>query len=433
MNSPIKYQSAAYIPFERTGTGHNILVTRQMHAYLSDMQGQMSKPGDTQYYATAIINAVNSLRASSSPMNSSVSAGSPTRRKVRYNGFEIEYDVNGDYYGGNQTDVIIISILPVDQTDNIVDRSGLWNLSYDQRGGWTASEQPVQSVLAFKNRSKSIKEPLRVGINGHCDGLRHAALIMPYHISKGNEEKLRSEDLGLFYVPTEDSDLKAGWTYLKKLGNSRLDKKSKDAVGVLSQLMKEAHENKLYVEWTSHRGGSQILTEAMKQLSETYGIYNLEERQSVFLSDYSSDYVECDRTRRKLNMHIQKGSWLNSNKGIAQIASGSLFGLRDLQYKKDELVRSPADERIGRGFLLARDTFNFAKDPYALAGAVGAAVVANGISGGLAVTLLSAAAAALATKAPNIAINSVPSLNEGFHTKDQPYIEAGKKIHKLIS
>ncbi|WP_300424431.1 hypothetical protein [uncultured Thalassolituus sp.] len=62
---------------------------------------------------------------------------------------------------------------------------------------------------------------------------------------------------------------------------------------------------------------------------------------------------------------------------------------------------------------------------------IGAAVVTNGISGGLAVTLLSAAA--IATKAPNIAINSVPSLNEGFHTKDQPYIEAGKKIHKLIS
>jgi hypothetical protein len=63
---------------------------------------------------------------------------------------------------------------------------------------------------------------------------------------------------------------------------------------------------------------------------------------------------------------------------------------------------------------------------------IGLAVVKNGISGGLAVTLQSAAAA-LATKTPNIAINSVPSLNEGFHKKDQPYIENGKTIHKLIS
>ncbi|MEQ3694824.1 MAG: PAAR domain-containing protein [Thalassolituus sp.] len=64
-------------------------------------------------------------------------------------------------------------------------------------------------------------------------------------------------------MPVDHSAVKAGWSFLSKLGNSKLDKSGKESSGILAELMKESHDRNLYVDWTSHRGGPQILTEAM--------------------------------------------------------------------------------------------------------------------------------------------------------------------------
>ena len=441
MNSPIKYQSAAYTPYNSTGIGHTIRANEETQKKLEKYRQISQDPSSQGYHALAITNAINTLRSSTCPLNSFVKNGSSSRRCIQFSGFEIEYDVNGEYYGGVQSDVIIIDIRPLIQDRDDIKRAALWEVTHDDRDGWVAATQPSVSITAFSQQSSSIDSPIRIGINGYCDGIDHAARMLPIHINRGKEPNKTQEEnnsYGLFYVPVDQSALKAGWSFLRKLGNSKLDKSGKESSGILSALMKEAYDNGLYVDWTSHRGGSQILTEAMKSLLIQYPNINLAGKQKIFLSDYTSSYVEADRARRSLGMDVtSESNWKNTGGGFAQIAGGNHFGLEDIRYANDERKRSPADENIGRLAVMGEDIAKSAYGIYGAGFALGTFVSTYGLSAAAATTIIGGLTAGLTTKGiwdtSKAALASIPSLNEDFDPKNRSTLELSRKISKVLS
>jgi hypothetical protein len=429
--------STQFTPYQSTGTGHTIRADGAMQSKLNQYQSMSQTPSSKGYHALAIVNAVNSLRASTSPLNSFIKNNSPTRRCVQCSGFEIEYDVNGEYYGGIQSDVVIIDIRPITQNSNNLKRSGLWRVTYDDDKGWHSQKKPIESITALSAKSSSIESPIRIGINGYCNGISHASRILPKHISRGKkseEDKLKGTDYGLFYVPGDQSAVKSGWSFLRKLGNNKLDKSGKESSGILAALMKEAHDNGLYVDWTSHRGGSQILTEAMKSLLIQYPSINLNGKQKIFLSDYTSSYVEADRARRSLGMNVtSESNWRNAGNGFAQIAGGSRFGIEDIRYSNDERRRAPADENLGRLAIIGEDLAKSAYGVYGAGFALGTFVSTYGISAAAASMIITCLTAKGVWDTSKAALSSVPSLNENFDTKNRSMLELSRKIHKAMS
>ncbi|MDK2779390.1 MAG: hypothetical protein KYX62_17235 [Pseudomonadota bacterium] len=424
-------------PYGNKGAGRVLLASENMHGILKGFKDMSEQASATGYHALAVTRAIESLRSSTVPLNSFVKNGNPSRRCLQQSGFEIEYELCGDYYGGHQTDVLIMDVRPIVQTRDDAHRSALWDVTYDEDEGWQTGERPTESIKKFSSLSKSIDNPIKVGINGYCDGLQHAAKLLPLHISQGqkNEEiKLRATGYPLFYVPSDKSAAKAGWKFLKKLGNTRLDKEGKEAAGVLASIMKEAHDNGLFVEWTSHRGGSHILTEAMKSLSKNNPGIDLQGRQKVFLSDFTSSYAETDRARRALGMAIEPGkTWYNSNSGLAQTIGGRQLGIADLEYSMDELSRSPENEKLGRGILMCGKVASSAKSAFKGGAALGgmAYIIANyGFSASAATALISSITVATVAKVGKTGLASIPSLNEGYNSDaGKALIEATKKMH----
>lgn len=424
-------------PYGNKGAGRVLLASENMHGILKGFKDMSEQASATGYHALAVTRAIESLRSSAVPLNSFVKNGNPSRRCLQSSGFEIEYELCGDYYGGQQTDVLILDIRPVMQTRDDAKTPALWLAQHDRSEGWTTEEKPTESISRFSNQSLSIDDPIKVGINGYCDGLAHAAALLPAHIAKGQqllEDKLKASGYPLFYVPSDKSTIKSGWKFLKKLGNTKLDKEGKEAAGILASLMKEAHESKLYVEWTSHRGGSQILTEAMKSLSKNNPGIDLQGRQKVFLSDFTSSYAETDKARRSLNMAIEPGkTWFNSNPGIAQSLGGRQLGLADIEYSIDELSRSPENEKLGRGILMCGKVASSAKNAFKGGAALGgmAYIIANyGFSASAATALISSITVATVAKVGKTGLASIPSLNEGYNSDaGKALIEATKKMH----
>ena len=431
------YNSAEYTPYQSTGVGHTIRANGSMQNTINQYQSMSQQPSSTGYHALAIVNAVNGLRASSSPLNSFVKNGSSTRRCIQCFGFEIEYDVNGEYYGGMQSDVVIIDIRPFVQDRDDVKRAALWQVTDVPDKGWIIPKKPTESITALPTHSNSVESPIHIGINGYCDGIEHAGRMLPKHISRGKkveEEKLKASGYGLFYVPVDHSAVKAGWNFLSKLGNSKLDKSGKESSGILAALMKEAHDRNLYVDWTSHRGGSQILTEAMKSLLNQYPGISFNGKQKIFLSDFTSSYVEADRARRVIGMDVTtEAKWHNSTSGVAQIAGGKHFGLEDIRYANDERKRAPTDENIGRLALIGEAVIKSGYGVYGGGIALGTFVSTYGISAAAAYAIIGGLTAKGLYGASKTGLASIPSLNEEFPSKDGSVIELSRKVSKAFS
>lgn len=199
---------------------------------------------------------------------------------------------------------------------------------------------------------------------------------------------------------------------------------SKNA-SILAAYMYEAHTKKITIDWTAHRGGSYVLTEAMKLLAKK-GI-DLEKRQSIYFSDTTTNHATADKYRRKLNMDISEAKWVNSGHGIGQLVGGNLLGLSDIRNGLVVLKKDTALSEIpGKSFRLSNNV---------------AALMAknNGVQAALSMLIsgaagVSAASAFAVLKIITIAASSVPGLtNKHQASADQALAELmHKSFGKLL-
>ena len=410
-------------PYGQTGNGRTILVNAQHQQLLNSLE-QLSKSASSEgYHAQAVTKAINNLRGCASPINSFVRDGNPSRRCIVFSGFEIEYDLNS-YYGGPQTDVEIVEIRFTPQTKHKVKKAALWQTSYQAgRDQWITAEQPEAELKGNMKVPGNEDKPIKVGINGYCDNLDHAAGMLPEHIARGEKAalgRLRKSGYQLFYVPQTGASLKAGWQFLRDLG--RTNSSDLQAARILAEHMKEAHERGLHVEWTSHRGGSKVLTQAMKLLAKRNA--NLAGKQKIFLSDHTSSHFEADVARRAVGMDTDDSKWHNATPGMAQLIGGRTFGAADLSCSINELLYHT--QKTERGGKMLETLINGKKTlKSAAAAGTSVAVLVNTLG------VSAAFASAVVSTLGSMALASVPSLNEGYHKG--PAEPAKQLANKLFS
>lgn len=422
-NTPAPANFSGLKPYGRSDNGRTILANAQHQQFLNGLE-QLSKSASSEgYHAQAAVKAVNNLRGCASPVNSFIKDGNPNRRCIVFSGFEIEYELNS-YYGGPQTDVEIVDIRLTPQTKDRVKKAALWRTSYQTaRDQWIAADQPEAEIKGDAEMPGNGDKPIKVGINGYCDNLDHAAGMLPEHIARGEKAalgKLRKSGYQLFYVPQGGSSLKAGWKFLRDLG--RTSSSDLQAAHILAGHMKEAHQRGLHVEWTSHRGGSKVLTQAIKLLAK--GNINLAGKQKIFLSDHTSSHFEADIARRAVGMDTDDSKWHNATPGLAQLIGGRAFGAADLSCSINELLyHTPREERAGKML----ETVINGKKTFKSAAAAGTsvAVLVNTLG------VSAAFASALVSTLGSMALASVPSLNEGYHKG--PADPAKQLANKLLS
>ncbi|WP_299591397.1 hypothetical protein [uncultured Microbulbifer sp.] len=321
------------------------------HQQLLDNFRQLSTQQSSEgFHAQTLIKAVNSLRGPASPVNSMLKPNSPTRRLLVAGGFEIEYELNS-YYGGCQTDVEIVDIRMAMEDAREERRSALWSIEHRSGDQWVQGGADPKLQLEPSPKMAGKKEsPIKVGVNGHSEDLAHAATALGKRMARGDEGKKASLEytgFQLLYVPSGSSALVNEWVSIKSLGLNGTDEQRR-ASRVLAQHMYEAHEKQLYVEWTAHKHGAWVLTEAMQQLAHKK--VNLEERQKIFLSDASSSHLVADRARHAIKMDTKDSTWHNISPGPAQLVGGLHFGVGPLLCLADELRhRTSKDEMLGKG------------------------------------------------------------------------------------
>jgi hypothetical protein len=275
-------------PYGSQSSGRQILADKETQNMFKELELKSKEPSSTGYHALSIISAVNNLRSSAVPVSSFVRNGAPSTRCVVGAGFEIEYDLN---MGLSQTDITITDIRVLNQARKRVTKPALWDVQIgSQAGRWEVAENPTVDMTPLSSVSRALDNPVRVGINGHCDGIGHAASILPSHVTKGDPAelyKLKQSGYQLFYVPQAGA-VKAGWEFVKNLGSKAPAEGHVEAGRVLASYMSEAHQRGLHVEWTSHRGSSGVLTEAMRCLKVDN--VNLLGKQRIFLSDHTTSH-----------------------------------------------------------------------------------------------------------------------------------------------
>lgn len=111
--------------FGNSGSGRSVLANNQLHQMLEGFQEMSRIPSSEGYHALALSSAVNSLRGGVVPVNSYLKHGSATRRCIVGAGFEIEYELN-NYYGGPQTDVVILDIRITQDAADDAKKAALW-------------------------------------------------------------------------------------------------------------------------------------------------------------------------------------------------------------------------------------------------------------------------------------------------------------------
>ena len=405
-------------PYGAQASGRQILADEQMQKLLQNFQVRSQEQSSTGYHALAVISAVNSLRSSAVPVNSYVRNGSPSTRCISGPGFEIEYELN---MGLSQTDITITDIRVVRQSSDDVTRPALWNVttSSDQRSQWVVEEEPLSTMQQLNSDAGTLERPIKVGINGFCNDIMDAASILPSHMSKGSEieeSRLRKSGYQLFYTP-QDKALKAGWQFVKQLGRRTSAESDVEAGRVLASYMKDAYEKGLHVEWTSHRGGSAVLTEAMRSLKS--GNVNLNGTQSIFLSDHTSSHFEADLARRAIGMDVRDPKWFHSTPGLAQIVGGQKFGAATIACSLNKLVNhTPKDQMAGELVGSVVDITVQGKATIAL----GVAAASGFSSPALAIALLGTALA------------SAPALTRGYHNNPaEPLKQLANKIQNKVS
>ncbi|WP_346837847.1 hypothetical protein [Microbulbifer sp. SAOS-129_SWC] len=411
-------------PYGQSGTGRTLLVNSHYKQMLDQFQ-QLSKASSSEgYHAQAITRAVGGLRGCVAPANSFMKNGNPNRRCIVFSGFEIEYELNS-YYGGPQTDVVIVDIRLTPQSSSKIKKAALWRTNYQEtRSQWITAEEPSLHLSGDKDLPGNENQPIKVGINGYCNNLNHAAGMLPSHIAKGEKIKLnmlKGTGYQLFYVPQSGSAIKAGWSFIKELGQPA-SQDEQQAARILAHHIKEAHDKGLHVEWTSHRGGSKVLTQAMKLLAKAN--INLAKKQKIFLSDHTSDQYEADLARRALGMNTDDSKWHNSTPGVAQLLGGRSLGAADLSCSINELFHhTPREERAGKVI----DTFVEGKKAIKSAMAAGSSIAVIVNTFGFSAAFASAICSTLASTT----LASIPSLNEGYHKSSTD--PAKQLANKLVS
>lgn len=404
-------------PYGNQSSGRQILANKETQNMLKELELKSKEPSSTGYHALSIISAVNNLRSSAVPVSSFVRNGAPSTRCVVGAGFEIEYELN---MGLSQTDITITDIRVVKQTNDDVTQSAIWDVKIGSQGGrWKVAKEPTFDMTPLSSVSGALDNPVRVGINGFCDGIGHAASILPSHVTKGDPaelDKLKQSGYQLFYVPQAGAVM-AGWEFVKNLGSKSPAEGHVEAGRVLASYMSEAHQRGLHVEWTSHRGGSGVLTEAMRCLKQAN--VDLGGKQRIFLSDHTTSHYEADIERRAIGMDVRNNKWFNSAPGVAQLIGGQTLGAATVACSLTKLTHhTKKDQLAGEAVGTVYDVVVQNKNTVAL----GAAVGMFGSSPGFALAILGAALA------------SVPSLTEGYHrTPVEPVQQLANKFQRKVS
>lgn len=246
---------------------------------------------------------------------------------------------------------------------------------------------------------------------------------MAGHLARGDKKKLeelKKSGFQLFYTPSPGA-AKAGWQWLVNCGRVHKPENCIESAQILAAYMHEAHQKELKVEWTSHRGGAFILTEAMKLLAQKN--IDLQQRQNIFLSDNTTSQAAADRYRRLLNMDISDAKWVNEGYGIGHLAGGSVFGLANIQTELTVINKdNPAEERWGKRMELMFDTVKRGRSTLITGTAAVALYSQFGIS--------MAFAAALIKILPTIAA-SVPSLTNEY--QKGPHQALGQGVNKALN
>lgn len=193
--------------------------------------------------------------------------------------------------------------------------------------------------------------------------------------------------------------------------------------------MKEARDQGLYVEWTSHRGGSQVLTQTMKLLQKHR--FNLEGTQKIFLSDHTSSHLEADLAQRAVGMDVRDSTWYNATPGLAQVVGGQSLGAASLACSINELLSHTKREELPGKVVT-------------VVGGVGAAGFASSKMAPVVAQLVSSFAftpafawaitGVLGVSGLKLAASSIPSLNNKYYkgTKDIVAQLTNKSFNKIV-
>lgn len=408
-------------PYGKAGNGRSIYANDNLQKTLNGLQGQTTGGDHKSYHASAVLNAVNGLRAGTLPANTFLKNGSANRYCVVHSGFEIEYTIGTPT---SQTDIVIVDIRLVEKKVEKTKRAGLWAVEHDGSRKWSATAwQPALDALIVSGKDHSNR--IKVGVNGFCENIQHAAQMLPSHIARGESRaltELKSTGYQLFYAPSAGTAFKAGWQSIAHMGQVRCSQNDVKAAKILAAHMLEAHKKKLHVEWTSHRGGSFVLTEAMKFLVKKTGgnSVDLEKRQIVFFSDPTSSLAEADHARRALNTDTQDSKWYNGSKSnLAYCVGAQEFGAAPLVCSFNAIGDQAKSQKVAAYFVWGAGAAGAGYGLYIGAGAM----ISIGAAASIGVGGLVAAI--------NAVLNNVPSLNEDFHT--QKFQGAKTLIGKVTS
>lgn len=410
-------------PYGKTGNGRSIYANDKLQKTLNGLQSQTNAGDHKSYHAAAVVNAVNGLRAGTLPANTFLKNGSSNRYCVVHSGFEIEYTIGTPT---SQTDIVIVDIRLVEKKVRETKRAGLWSVKKEGLK-WQAKTWE-SGFKAWPQAGDKYENRIKVGINGYCKDIDHAAQMLPSHIARGDGNEvatLESNGYQLFYVPAAGNIFKAGWQSLAQMSKTNNSKNDREAAKILVSYMLDAHERELHVEWTTHRGGSSVLTEAMRILGKADNgkALDLKERQSVFLSDPTSSLAEADNTRRAIKANTKSAKWYNGSvNNIAYAAGAQQFG-RATKICSFNAAKSQAKAKRIKGYTVLGGAGAFAMyQLYERAGNVHFSpdqLVAAGW-GGLAMALLGA-------------LDNIPSLNEDYHSKAyQGAHTLGEKISSKV-
>ncbi|MAD44756.1 MAG: hypothetical protein CMH98_07100 [Oceanospirillaceae bacterium] len=320
-----------FVPSSGTTSGRSIFVKESLYNDLKSLEQMAQIPGSDSYHALELMRSIDSLRAQAVPVNSFKKNSKNSPHCLVGSSFEIYFETNPSYLDQYQT-VTVITDLKIKTSDQKnKKRAALWNVVYKdgRKKEWTQKGQDPLNSVSIPNRGDKPSNPIQVGINGHCSGFDRAANYMPSHISRGNktiEKRLQENGYQLLYVPY-GSSVKAGWDFVRTLGNHLEDSNTNEAAAILSDYMYEAHQKNLHIEWTAHAGGTKVLTKAMRMLAQRS--VNVDGKQAVYIADATSSALSADRARRSVGMNVSDNDWKYSNPkslNAAQWIGGKDFG-----------------------------------------------------------------------------------------------------------
>lgn len=390
-------------PYGKSGNGRTLYANDNIQRTLGGLKTQAQGSGHQAYHAQAVTRAVEQLRAGPGMVNSFAKEGNPCRRCVVHAGFEIEYEIN--HTGLNQTDIYIVDIRLLDSRVRDTERAGLWNVEKDRKDGWVPRKWQ-SSLKPIHSKGADYTSRIKIGVNGYCNNIRHASRMLPSHIARGDKNEMAAmPGYQLLFVPSKKNVVKAGWQSVQHMGQVYRDGNQIEAAQILAAHMREAHEKGLYVEWTSQRGGSFVLTEAMKLLAKpqpgTGKPLDLQGKQQVFFSDPTTSMVEADTARRKINTNTQSAKWYNGSKFNLGYAMGAQqMGVTPIACSFNGAAGETAARKAGAYATWGVGAGGAAAGLYQ---AAAAAATTTGVSFGMAVALV------------NTVLATIPSLNEDYH------------------